>query len=82
LINHNTPTQVQHLNIKAQKRERNSPLEIKAAGMMSGRKELFHGNLERLLHSQNVNSYYATINQIQTPMSRRLDGEVNTTDFI
>lgn len=82
LINRNTPTQAQHLNIKVQKRERNSLLEIKAAGMMSGRKIFFHGNLERLLRSQNVNFHYATINQIQTPMGKRLDGEVNTTDFI
>lgn len=87
MINHNilntsTDVKIQHLNIKVQNRERNSLLEIKAAGMMSGRKVLFHGNPERLLHSQNVNSHYATINQIQTPVSRRLDGEVNTTDFI
>lgn len=49
---------------------------------MSRRKVLFHGNLERLLYSQNVNSHYATINQIQTQMSRRLDDEVNTTDLV
>lgn len=48
--------------------------------MMSRRKELFHGNPERLLHSQNVNSHYAAINQ--TPVRRRLGGEVNTTDLI
>lgn len=50
--------------------------------MISGREVLFHGNLERLLYSQSVSSHYATINQIQTPMSRRLDDEVNTTDFV
>lgn len=50
--------------------------------MMSGRKVFFHGNLEKLLYSQNVSSHYATINQIQTPMSRRLDDEVNIRDFI
>lgn len=49
---------------------------------MSGRKVLFHGNLERLPCSENVNPHYATINQTQTPMSRSLDDEVNTTDLI
>lgn len=41
---------------------------------MSGRKELFHGNPERLLHSQNVNSHYAAINQ--TPVRRGGDWTV------